>query len=174
MQDILKKYKQHKLLSNLWIVVTSLIMAIWINFFVIDSTNIGQNIKTSVLNASKNSNLADIYLEKKGNIIELKTSKNINNITSLSLNVSYNPDNLKIEKITSKKASQVLNLSNTPWINSVTLIFNNKVNLEKYTIIATIKAKKSKNNIENINIFDGSFNDNTADSSLLTTSWISF
>jgi len=174
MQDILKKYKKHKLLSNLWVVVTSLIMAAWINFFVIDSTNIGQNIKTSVLNASKNSNLADIYLEKKGDIIELKTSKNINNITSLSFNVSYNPDTLKIEKIISKKASQVLNLSNTPWVNSVTLTFDNKINLEKYTTIATIKPIKSKNNIENINIFDGSFNDNTIDPSLLTTSWISF
>jgi hypothetical protein len=67
-----------------------------------------------VLNASKNNNLADIYLEKKNNAIELKTSKDINNVGSLSFNVSYNPETLKIEKISSKKASQVLNLSNTP------------------------------------------------------------
>jgi hypothetical protein len=81
---------------------------------------------------------------------------------------------LKIEKISSKKASQVLNLSNTPWVNSVTLTFTNGVNIKKYSTIATIIPKKSKQNIENINIFDWSFNDNTTETSLLTTSWISF
>jgi len=174
MQDILKKYKQHKFISNLGIVVTSLIVAVWINFFVIDSTNIGQNIKTSVLNASINQNLADIYLEKKWDNIVIKTSKNINNLKSLSFNVSYNPETLIIENITSNITSQVLNLSNNPWINSVTLILDIVKDINKSEVLAIIKVKKMEEKTENINIFDARFNDNTAQTSLLTTSWISF
>jgi len=176
MQDILKKYKQHKLLWNIGIIVTSLIMAIWINFFVIDSTSIGQNLKTSVLNANNNVNLADIYLEKQDNTIKLKTSKDINNVKRLSFNVSYNPETLTIEKINplNKKNAQILNISNDPWINSITIIYNNIINLKKSETIILLKTKKLKDQIENINIFDANFDDNKSQTSLLTTSWISF
>jgi len=156
MQDILKKYKQHKLLWNIGIIVTSLIMAIWINFFVIDSTSIGQNLKTSVLNANNNVNLADVK--------------------RLSFNVSYNPETLTIEKINplNKKNAQILNISNDPWINSITIIYNNIINLKKSETIILLKTKKLKDQIENINIFDANFDDNKSQTSLLTTSWISF
>lgn len=173
MQDILKKYKKHRLLSNIWVVALSLIMAVWINFFVIDSTNFGQNLKTSVLNSSTNNNLADIYLENLNNEIKLKTSKDINNLKSLSFSISYNPNNLKIEEFISSNA-QILNLSNTPWINSVTITFDNIVDIKWWENITSIKTSKKDNKIENINIVDANFTDWEAEVYLLTTSWISF
>ena len=63
MKDIIKKYHKHKLFTNLNIVLVSLVMAIWINYFLVDWTQIWQNLKASVLNTQVNENLSDISIE---------------------------------------------------------------------------------------------------------------
>ena len=173
MKDILSKYKKHRLISNIWIVTASLIMAIWINFFVIDSTEFWNNLKTSVLNANSNTNLADIYLEKTNNDIILKTSKDINNSTSLSFSISYNPTEINIADIVADNA-QVLNLSNTPGINSVVITFDTEKDIIAWNKIITLNVEKLKDGIQNINIINAKFTDWNSEDYLLTTSWISF
>ena len=51
MKDFIKKYHNKKIIWNLWIVVASLVMAIGINFFVIDWSELWNNLKASVINS---------------------------------------------------------------------------------------------------------------------------
>ena len=82
MQDIIKKYHEHKLFSNLNIILASLVLAFWINFVLIDWTDLGKNLKASVLNSNTLENKSDISLEKNEDEIYVIVNKNINDFCS--------------------------------------------------------------------------------------------
>ncbi len=174
MKDIFKKYKKNKRNSLASIIVTSLILAIWINFFVIDNSWIWKNLRTSVLDAKSNINKSDIYLsENEKWEIEVKASKNMLNVASISFSINYNPENIKIEGINSQNA-KVLDLSNTPWINSVNISFDDFTNIKWWDTIAKLNTQKINNKIENINVSSAKFTDSSLSDYQLTTSWTSF
>ena len=83
MKDIIKKYHKHKLFTNLNIVLVSLVMAIWINFFLVDWTQIWQNLKASVLNTQVNENLSDISIENIDNSLYIVANRNMSKINNL-------------------------------------------------------------------------------------------
>jgi hypothetical protein len=62
MKDILKKYKKHIIISNIGIIAASFVVAIGVNFFLIDGTQIGQNLKANVIESIEAKNKADIFV----------------------------------------------------------------------------------------------------------------
>ena len=172
--DIINNYKKHKKLSNLTIVIISLIVAISINFMLINNTEISKNLKTSVIESKVQNDLWDIYLENIWNNILLKTNKSINNVSNLTLSISYNPENVKINDIIPKYNAEISNISNTEGLNTIIILFAENNSLEKSEKILTIKTEKSENKTENINIVNANFTDSENNIYELTTSWIAY
>lgn len=173
MKDILKKYKNSILISNTWIIVTSLIVALWINFFIIDWTSLWTNLKTSILNANSVENKADIYLENTENKMILKANKDMKAIKNISLSITSNPENVIIKNILNTE-NQIVNIWNEDWINSVILNFNNSKNINSWETILEFDTEKKTQKSENINIINANFTDETWEMYNLSTSWITF
>ncbi len=173
MQDFIKKYKKSKLIWNIWIVVTSLIVALWVNFFIIDWTDVWQSLKASIFNVNGIEINSDIYFDIEDNNIVLKTNKIINDVKDLSLSIIYNPKNVEIEKLDFSK-SNITELENEKWIKSIIITFENPKNITPDEIILKIKTIKKEDKSENLNIINANFTDTLNNNYILTTSWITF
>lgn len=173
MKDIIKEYRNYKLFSNLNIVLASIVLAIWINFLLIDWTNIGKSLKASVLNTKITENKSDIYIEKVEKEFYIISNKDINQVTNLSFSLAYNPDNTKILSINSS-FWDIVNLSNTPWISSIILTTENNVDIKKWDKLIKFDIEKDEEIAENINILNANFKDINEEQFLLSTSWITF
>lgn len=173
MKDIISKYKKNKLLTNVNIILTSLVLAFWINFVLIDWTDLGQNLKTSVLNSQTQEAKSDISIENIENELFIISNKNINNLESLSLSLVYNPENINISEINSNYWD-IINLSNIEWINSLILTSEKEINIKSWDKLIKISLNKKEEKSENINILNANFKDNTWEHFLLSTSWITF
>lgn len=175
MKDFLKNYKKRKIISNTWVIFASLVLALWINFFLIDSTNLWNSLKASVLNSTSNKDLSDVYLVKNWDKISLKNSKKMENIENLSLSFNYNPENIKIEKISSSiEWINILNLANDPWINSLIIKFSWNKNINLWTNIIDITTSKKIEKSESLNLINANFTDTKWTNFSLSTSGISF
>lgn len=173
MQDILKKYRKHKYISNVWMVVTSLILAFWINLFLINSTQIGQNLKANVLWVNNTELKSNLYLTTDGEQIKLIAWQQMNWVVSLSFSLAYNPNNLIFENINSE-ISEITNIENEAWFNSIILNFSESKNIAIWDEILNISVKKWIIKTENINIINANFTDNTGERYLLNTSGITY
>lgn len=173
MKDFIKKYQNHKLLSNINIVLASLVIALWINFFILDWTDIWKSIKTSVLNADIWVETADISIQKIDNDFFIVANKNISNMNSLSLGIIYNPENITISELSSD-IWEVSNIWNTPWNNSIIIIANKTQNIKNWDKLMKIVANKKNETSENINLINANFTDSEKQQYLLSTSGITF
>ena len=173
MKNILSKYRKNKLFSNISIIMVSLVLAIWINLFLIDWSNLSQFLKTSVINSEISEQKADISLNNINSDIYLISNKQINNINNLSLSLSYNPKNISIQNIESSFWN-VLNLWNTPWFNSIILTIDKSYNIKKWDKLLKINTLKKEKIAENLNIINANFKDIDWETYLLSTSWINF
>lgn len=173
MVDIMKKYKKQKLITNVNVVLASLVIALWINFTFFNSSNLSQYLTTNVLGTEIEEIKSDISIENIWDEYFIITNKNINLMTSLSLSLISNPQNTVIWRIESNYWD-IVNLSNTPWINSLILTTNKEINIQKWERIIKIKLSKNTENSENLNIVNANFTDINNEHFLLTTSWITF
>ncbi|MDP2090033.1 MAG: hypothetical protein Q8K30_00420 [Candidatus Gracilibacteria bacterium] len=173
MKDFIKKYQNHKLMTNINIILASLILAIFLNFFVIDSTNIGQSLKTSILNSKVGEEKADLYLQKIDNELFLVANKNMNNLDVLSLSLIYNPDNVSISEIRSE-LGEIANLGNEEGIKTIILSTDKAKNITRGERILKIVTSKKEEKSENINIVNANFTDSNKGQFLLSTSGITF
>ncbi len=173
MKDFLKKYHKRKLTSNLFIVVAALIMAFAINFMLIDGTNFWKNLKTSVLDIKNNEKKADIFLQEINKKIHLKNSKNIENMTSFSISISYNPENIELKNIKSNLWEVSILWDKNDWIINIILNSNWK-NLNINEDILEIDIEKKVEKQVWINLVNGNFTDKTGEKFELTSSGIVF
>jgi hypothetical protein len=172
-KDYLNKYKKNKIISNLSIIITSLIIALSINFLILDNSNFWKNLKSSVLEAQEQNKKADLYLENnKWNLI-LKNSKNINQAKSLSFSISYNPENVEITNIECN-SNELIKIENTPWIKAIIINYQTNKNINSKSEICKIKYNKNENKSEQLNLINSNFTDKTWEVFLLSTSWITF
>lgn len=174
MKDIIEKYQKHKTYSNLGIIAASLVLALSINFLILEPSNIAQNLKTNVIEANSQENKADIYLENKSWDIVLLTGKQINNLSNITLSLAYNPENVSISEIVSWLKSNVQILSNTPWISTILVDFSEALSFESSEEIIKIITTKKESTSQQLNIINANFTDNTWEVYMLTTSWITF
>jgi hypothetical protein len=172
-KDYLNKYKKNKIISNLSIIITSLIIALSINFLILDNSNFWKNLKSSVLEAQEQNKKADLYLENnKWNLI-LKNSKNINQAKSLSFSISYNPENVEITNIECN-SNELIKIENTPWIKAIIINYKTNKDIKSKSKICKIKYNKKENKSEQLNLINSNFTDKTWEVFLLSTSWITF
>lgn len=173
MKDIIKKYQNQKLFSNLNIILTSLVLAFWINYFLVDWTDIGKNLKTSVLNSKTIENKSDLSIEKNENEFFIISNNDINQISNLSLSLAYNPENISITDMNSS-FWDIINLSNTPWFSSIILTTEKVIDIKRWDKLIKLNVEKKEETTENINVLNANFKDINEEQFLLSTSWITF
>ena len=174
MKDIFKKYRRHNLISNIWVLAASLVLAFGINVFLIDGTQIGQNLKANVLQPISTETQADIFLQKEWENFVVKNSKNINNALNISFSLIYNWENTNISEITSAYGN-IIELQNEPGINLIIVNLDADTNIKAgQEIIKFNASKKDEIKAENINIINANFKDTTEELYFLSTSWITF
>ena len=172
MKDIFKKYKRHTLISNLWVVAASLVLAFGINVFLIDGTQLGQNLKANVLQPINTEVQADIFLEREWENFIIRNSQNINKAVNLSLSLIYNWDNIDISDVSSQYGN-IIELQNEPGINSIILNLDSWVDIKQNENIISFSAiKEDETKGEAINLINANFKDNTGELYFLSTSWI--
>ncbi len=172
-KDFLKKYKKSKIISNITIIIISIIIAFAINFLVLDKSNFWNNIKTSILDIKNQQNKADLFFKKNNNQIILKNSKILNNTKSLSFSLIYNPENIEIKSINCN-SNNLIKIENTPWIKAIIVNYNNPINITKNTHICKINILKKQIKSEQLNLINSNFTTKTWETFLLTTSGITF
>jgi hypothetical protein len=170
--DIIKKYKKQKKMTNFTIVAISFVIALWVNFFVLDNTNISNSLKTSLLESEKKQNIWDLYLESNWNNILLKTKNSLNNISNITLSIAYNSENINIKDIIPKLHWEISNISNTDGLTTIILEYSEINNIEPNEKILTISTEKKKEKTENINIISANYTDKSGKSFELFNSWI--
>jgi len=173
MKDIIKKYKKNKLKTNINIILSSFLVAILINVFLIDWTSIWKNLKTSVLNSKIENNISDLSIKNQNWTLNIISNKEIQSIENISYSIVYNPANIKIKSIKSN-IWEIINISNSNWLNSIIISSDKLKNIKKWDIITSIETKKIENKTENINILNANFKDKDNNRFSLTTSWITF
>jgi hypothetical protein len=75
-------------------VVTSLVLAIGINFLLIDDSNIGNTMKANILEVKSQSEQSDIYGLKNSNTIDFYSNQDMNNVKNIAVSMTYNPNNV--------------------------------------------------------------------------------
>ena len=172
MKDIFKTYNKQKKISNIWIIVTSLALAIWVNFFVIDGSNLWDTMKANVLEVKTQNELADIYPEINGNFIDIYANQNMNNVKNIAISFSYNPNNVWVLSINS--IDEIIALSYEKWIQSLLVNYSEQTDILAWDKILTIETIKHKSQSEQLNIFNANFTDLSGENYLLSTSGITF
>lgn len=178
MDDIIEKYKIKKRNKNIAIVLTSLMLAIWINFWVF-SPWAGQMLKANVLWTQIDSK-ANLSIEKIDNdyknILNIKANKNLNSLKSLSLSIVYNPEKVSIDNIsTNYEGAKLVMMSDNKWFKSIIITFKNPENIKNWSELVQILWQKNQIEvIENINLINANFIDSTWETYTLSTSWTDF
>jgi hypothetical protein len=174
MKDIFKSYKRENIIRNSWIVLSSLIIALSINFFIFDF-ELWRYWKTNILERTDEISRSDLYLEVKNDIIYLKISKNIKKLKTISFAFAYNPENTTLSDINSNLSKTTLtNISNEPWLNTIIINFDTPLNIEKNTSILSLETSKKQEQTEWLTIINANFTDDSWENYLLSTSWIMF
>lgn len=180
MEDIIQKYKQERKIRNISIVITSLALALSLNLF-LTNTDSWKYIKSSVINSSIwTKKKADLYLEKEKNtwniVINLKSSKEILKIKSMSFSLAYNKDNVTLkDKILNIDKVDLINVVDNEWYNTIILNFKNPTNIKAGdNILSTVLEKKDVLQKENLNIVNSNITDEENNLFSLSTSWVEF
>ena len=174
MKDVIGKYSKRKKISNLGIIVSSLIIALSINFLVLDWNNLTNSLKTNVMESSEIGNKADLYLENNDWSLTLNTSKNLNNIKNITFSFIYNPENVEIIELVSDLNSSISNFSNVNGITTVIIDFPTPVTFNKNEQVLKVNTKKIENISEQLNIINANFLDIDEQTYLPTTSGVTF
>lgn len=174
MIDIIKKYRKHNIIKNTWLVAVSLIMAIWINFYLWD-TSLWKKLQVSVINSWENSNIWDVYLVKNDlGDIELKANKDMLKVKSISLSIAYNPTSLKINEIKNSIDWNLIKQWSEDGLTTLILNLNTPIDIKSEDKVFDIKATKSEEKIENINIINANFTDINNEVFLLSSSGVEY
>lgn len=172
MKDIFKKYKKQKKISNVGVVVTSLVLAIWVNFLLIDGSSFGNTMKANVLEVKTQNERSDIYAQTNGNMIDFYSNQNMTHVKNLALSYSYNPNNVWI--LLNDESTEIINLSDEKWIQSVLINYSPEKNITSWEIIFSVETSKLKQVSEQLNVFNANFTDTSGENYLLSTSGITF
>lgn len=178
MKDVVSKYKKKSRLNTVFIIWASLALAVVINATFSDN-NFARFMRTSIADSNNLTQKADVYSEVESwvdkTIIYVKNSKNLNQVTNISLSFSFDPEKTDLKTVFSYlKGSEVIKNENTPWFATVFINFKKPINISKDKKILDIIVTKDEDTINDINLSNVNFKDTDWNNYELSSSWISF
>jgi hypothetical protein len=171
MMDFLKKYKKKQTIWTLGVVAMSLVLAVWINIFVLSGSGLEQNLQASVLNYKGNTIKSDVYLDKQDNKLGLYSNTAIKQVKSLSVSLVYNAESLEISNFKSNLGT-ITPLSHTAGISTILVTFPKALDISNTSQILTADITKNNNQLEQVNMIQANFTDISWVVYDISTSWI--
>ncbi|MDD3302058.1 MAG: hypothetical protein PHN31_00755 [Candidatus Gracilibacteria bacterium] len=173
MINFFSKYKKKKAIRTYGIITMSLILALGINFLVLDSS-IGQKLQISVINSGENNKTGDVYLNINNNVTNLIANKDMLGIKSFSLSIAYNPTNVTVSEIKTIIGGNMINEENEEGFTTIILNLSTPVDVKKGDSIVSFINTKKEEKLENINLVNVNFTDSTGEVYLLSSSGLEF
>jgi hypothetical protein len=172
--NFIQRYKREKFVWNLWIIAFSLILALWINFLLLDNTSIWKSLKASILDVNQSENKSDLYLENTWNSIIVKNSKTIQDTISISLSLVYNPEILELREIITDLWNAYPLWEINVWSDIITIELSQAQDILENTKILEINYTRKEQASINLNMVNANFTDTNEENYHLTTSGIIF
>lgn len=173
---VFKQFKKQQLFKQMTFVFAAMFLGLWINAFVLN-WDLWNNLKANILESNnKIEKKADIYIEqtdwKDSNLMNLKTSKNIDKVKSISFSFTYNPEDVQIQDIFPNIDTN--RIENWDWISTFIINFNKPKDIKKSEEIINFYISKKEWTSQNLNLINANFTDSSDVKYDLTTSWIIF
>ncbi len=176
---VFKQFEKHQLIHRLGFVAAALIVALWVNTFVLNG-QYGNQLKTNVLESSAPvEQKADIYLEKKewsdSHIMSIRAWDTLDQVETLSLGIVYNPEQVELlDTFSNINGLELTRIENTPWVATLILTFSEMQSISAGQEIANFYVSKQEKLTQHVNITNANFTDGTSTNYQLTTSWMTF
>lgn len=183
MKDYLQEFKKQKIRKNTIIILSAFTFAFVVNGFLF-GTPVGNKLQTSVKNATTTkTNTAvssDVFLQQQWtwtDTLALKIGTQIKQVKEIRLSIITNPDTniFKINNITNDedKNLEIIKISNTPGITSLTFKFQNPTDIAQWYKLADIVYTKKEWEKVAVNLTETMFVSGK-DTFELNNSWIEF
>ncbi len=176
---VFKQFEKHELVHRIGFVAAALIVALWINTFVLN-WQYGNQLKTNILETSAPvEQKADIYLEKKewsdSYIMSIKAWNTMDSVESLSLGIVYNPEQVELlDTFSNINGFELSRIENTPGVATIILNFLSPQTINKWDEISHFYLSKTQDFTQHVNVTNANFTDSTNTNYQLTTSWMTF
>lgn len=173
---VFKQFKKQQIFKQITFVFAALFLGFWINAFVLN-WKLWNNLKTNILESkSKIEKKADIFIQKtdwkNSNLMNLKSSKNIDKVKTISFSFVYNPEKVKLLDVFPNINTS--RIENWDWITTFIINFDKPKNFKKSEEIISFYTSKKDWTTQNINLINANFTDSNNIKYDLTTSWIIF
>lgn len=174
MEDFFERYKKKRILTHLWVFWLAFMLALWVHITLLWG-NTGQYITASILDATapqEAPKLADIYTEISENNLSIFNSQALNNLTSISFTIAYNPElgKLSTEKLAWLDADLQV-IDQQPWLLYIQLTTDESINLATESTLIKLSYEALSEGRQFFNIVQASFTDTSGELFLLTSSW---
>lgn len=175
MKDFFKRYHKHKVLSNLWILSLSAVLAISINSFVLTG-NTSDALKANILEATTNSTSSvDLIGSYNENILSFMNSREMQNVTEFSFSLAYNPEALEVLEAQSNiDGVNITELKNEDGFVTYIMNFAEKINIPAEINILEVQTNTIQETTNHINIIGANFTDDAWEKYILSTEWFMF
>lgn len=175
MSDFFQNYHKHKVLSNVWILWLSLILAVSANMFVLSGST-GESLKASVLESTVNKEkLVDFQAIVSENSISFSNAQIMKNVQEISFSLAYNSEILEfLENSSPLPTSQISVIGNESWFSTYIISLSEAVDINKNSEILKIDTKKLQEKSAFINLINVNFTDSAWEVYLLSTKGILF
>lgn len=174
MKDIFKNYHRHKVLSHLWILSFSLMLAISINMFAL-SWATGDSFKASVIDSKIQTSQKDIKVTYNSWSLVFSALKDMKQVEEISLALAYNPNWLDIlEPKSTDSDSSGTTLKNEDGFYRYIHVSPMPRDIENGDEIFSIPTTRLLPESQRVNFVEANFTDSDGMTYLLVLEWISF
>ncbi len=175
MQDVFRDYNKQKFLTNTGIIWLSLLLAVSINFLVLDGET-GEALKANILETSNVNSQPDIIGTFTSDALTFSHTQPLQEVQEISFSLAYDPEVTRFDEPTMENPNaHVVIAENQPGLTTYIITLAEPENLPTPSTIISIPY--SKENVKDtwyVNIINANFVDSSWETYLLSTQWVIF
>ena len=174
MKDLFKNYHKHKVLTNMWILSISAILAVSVNSFLL-SGQTGEHLKASVIEATVPEKTVDFWVNISENSLSFYNSKDMQEVVEISFSLAYDSDIADIVNPTSSLAgANITEIKNEDGFVTYILTFSEAQSITAMTDIIQVATEKKEQSTSHVNIINVNFTDASGVKYILSAEGIMF
>lgn len=175
MKDLFKSYHRKKVLTNLWILSLSAIFAVSINMTLL-GWQTWENLKANVLEISEQDvSMPNFIAQNDGEKVIFSTSWILQNVSSISFSLAYNPEILELqESISPLVGSQIAAIENDEGYINYMINISENITIDEGSQLLTIPYERVWSGTIHMNVVNANFSDSAENVFFLSSEGIMF
>lgn len=174
MKDLFKKYHRHKVLTNLWILSISAVLAVSVNMFLLWGPT-WETLKANVLEATEKSVNQDFIAYIDWWSIHFRNNSTMRQVKDFSFSLAYNPEVLELDTTKSVlNGSEVHTIENEDGFVNYIVTLTVAGDIASNTTLLSIPYTKTVQSTAQLNIINVNFSDSSWNIYSLSTRGIMF